>query len=107
MIDSPIVPAVAVRTGPVHVRVLFENVIQPVREERQEMPVLTLTAGINRAFEPWVLEYAEQYNWLHPRWRNRPDGRRWPNDVKEDELYESRTAPFLDVPERVRRLISL
>ena len=107
LFDSPVLPAVAIREGAARVRVQFEPVIQPPRNANLAADVRGFTVRINEAFEPWVLEYAEQYNWLHPRWRNRPNGQRWPNGVSEETLYRSRTAPFLNVPDRVRRLIGL
>lgn len=106
MHHAPLLPAVAVRTGTGRVSVHFEAAIEPPHSGSFDADTRQLTARINQAFEPWVLEYAEQYNWLHPRWRNRPDGRRWSNDVSEAEMCRERTAPFMPVSERVRRLIA-
>ncbi len=97
---APVIPAVAIRSGAGRVAVRFEPPILPVQGE--SLP--DLTRRINAVFEPWVIEYAEQYNWMHPRWRNRPDGRRWSLRLSDAEMAEERTAPFLTVPERVRKL---
>lgn len=99
---APIVPAVAIRTAPGRVTVQFEPPINPGKSD----PPAEITRAINTVFEPWVLEYAEQYNWMHPRWRNRPDGRRWNLRMSEIEFATERTAPFLAVPERVRQVLA-
>lgn len=105
MQGAPIVPGVAIRSGSGKLDVHFEPAIVPPANEDSEEQVRGLTRRINAAFEPWILEYAEQYNWLHPRWRCRPDGREWTTGMGEGVLRKERTAPFLAVPERVRRLI--
>lgn len=99
---APIVPAVAIRAGPGRVTVRFEP---PIIPEKSDSPA-QITRAINAIFEPSVLEYAEQYNWMHPRWRNRPDGRRWNLRLSDAEFAQERTAPFLAVPERVRQLLN-
>ena len=79
-----------------------------------ELPTATSPAGaiagltrqINAAFEPWILEHAEQYNWFHPRWRFRPEGRVWRvTDPLEQQLAE-RVSAFPLLSERVRRFLS-
>jgi KDO2-lipid IV(A) lauroyltransferase len=104
--NVPIVPAIAVRTGAGHVRAHFEPAIRPPKSDHSSEQISPLTRQINAAFEPWIQEYAEQYNWLHPRWRNRPDGSRWSLQMNDAELYQQRTSPFLAVSDRVRRLLN-
>ncbi len=103
----PIVPAVAVRTGTAHICAHFEAPIRPVQAATySEAAIAQLTRRINAAFEPWILEYAEQYNWLHPRWRARPDGSRWTLAMTEADFARERTSPYLPVADRVRRLLA-
>lgn len=101
----PIVPAVTIRTGEGRLDVHFEPAIEPPANDDSEAQVRGLTRRINAAFEPWVVEYAEQYNWLHPRWRCRPDGRELTLGVSGEQLQAERIAPFLAVPERIRALV--
>ena len=104
LLGAPIVPAVAIRSAPGKASVHFEPVILPPDGAPVDGQVPRLTGRINAAFEPWILEYAEQYNWLHPRWRMRPDGRTLGLE-SGDALVRERTSPFLAVSERVRRLL--
>lgn len=104
--NVPIVPAVAIRSGVGRISAHFEPAIMPPKNDNSEEQVQQLTRRINAAFEPWILEYAEQYNWLHPRWRNRPDGRRWNLQMSDAEMYQERTSPFLPVSEQVRHLLN-
>ncbi len=104
--NVPIVPAVAIRSGVGRISAHFEPAIMPPKNDNSDEQVRQLTRRINAAFEPWILEYAEQYNWLHPRWRSRPDGRRWNLQMSDAEFYQERTSPFLPVSERVRRLLN-
>ena len=103
---APLLPVVAIRTGTGRVSVHFDVVIEPSLSGGSDASIQELTSRINETFEPWIMDYAEQYNWLHPRWRNRPDGRRWSNEVSEAEMCNERTAPFLTISERVRHLIT-
>lgn len=105
MQQSPIVPAVAIRSSDGPLQVHFEPAIVPPKNEDTEEQVRAITRRINAALEPWVVEYAEQYNWLHPRWRCRPDGRQIALGASDEMLVAERTAPFLDVPDRVRALL--
>lgn len=105
MQQSPIVPAVAIRASEGPLQVHFLPAIVPPKNDDTEGQVRSITRRINAALEPWVLEYAEQYNWLHPRWRCRPDGRQLALGASDEMLMAERTAPFLDVPDRVRALL--
>lgn len=46
-----------------------------------------------QAMEPYVLAHPEQYNWLHPRWRHRPDGSTWTLSMPYEALLQERTRP--------------
>lgn len=104
--NVPLVPAVAVRMGEGRICAHFEHAIRPPQNAYSDVETQRLTRQINAHFEPWILEYAEQYNWLHPRWRARPDGSRWNLQMSDTELERERTAPFLRVSDRVRRLLA-
>jgi len=100
---APIVPAVAIRMEPGHARLPFGEVIRP----EAHADAASLTRAVNAALEPRVLEHAEQYNWLHPRWRTRPDGRTWTLAEPLTGQVAERVAPFAEVPARVRALLGL
>lgn len=102
---SPIVPAIAIRLANGNLEVHFHRAIEPPRNDDTEAQVRDLTRRINAAFEPWILEYAEQYNWLHPRWRCRPDGGELSIGEPLERLAAHRTAPFQTVSARVRSLL--
>jgi Kdo2-lipid IVA lauroyltransferase/acyltransferase len=73
----PIIPVVTLRDRDATVTCHCEPRIDPPDGADDEEAIRHLTRTINAAFEPWVIEYADQYNWFHPRWRFRPDGRMW------------------------------
>ncbi|MBF8274678.1 MAG: hypothetical protein HW380_3783 [Magnetococcales bacterium] len=68
-------------------------------------PLEEATARLNRVFSGWIHDFAEQYNWLHARWRSRPDGRLWRPDGELQEMARERVEPFIPVSERVRTLL--
>lgn len=80
---KPVLPVIAIRKGPGQALFRVGEVIEPQAGEENDERIAALTARINASFAPWVHEFAEQYNWLHARWRARPDGRLWrPDDAK-------------------------
>jgi lauroyl/myristoyl acyltransferase/acyl carrier protein len=99
--NCPLVPAMALRAPGGRVDVHFEAPIYP----GDELPA-ELTRRINAAFEPWILEYAEQYNWLHPRWRARPDGSSWDLKMPQEELQAARKFPCYEPSARIRSLLA-
>jgi KDO2-lipid IV(A) lauroyltransferase len=76
-LGSPLVPVVHIREGPGRVRVHCEPPIDPRPSRDARAPASHLTRRLAAAFEPWVVEYAEQYNWCYPIWRQRPGGGHW------------------------------
>ena len=46
-----------------------------------------------KAIEPYVLAHPEQYNWLHPRWRFRPDRSFWKLDTPYPKMAAKRIGP--------------
>ncbi|MBF0339955.1 MAG: lysophospholipid acyltransferase family protein [Magnetococcales bacterium] len=80
--NTPLVPIIATRSGPGQAVFRVGEPIEPLRGDASDQRITALTTEINHAFTAWVHEYAEQYNWLHARWRARPDGSLWrPEDA--------------------------
>ncbi len=102
-----IVPVISLREAPGKARLVFAQPIEPASFEGMAPKALraALTRQVNATLEPWILEYAEQYNWLHPRWRMRPDGSTWTLSTPLDAMLAARTTPFADVSPRVRALL--
>ncbi|MBF0295547.1 MAG: lysophospholipid acyltransferase family protein [Magnetococcales bacterium] len=74
---TPLVPIIATRQAPGRAIFRVGEPIDPLAGGDDPDRVAILTRKINDAFIPWVHEFAEQYNWLHARWRARPDGSLW------------------------------
>lgn len=69
----PVAVGCAVRSGPgFRVRAVVADVIQPESTGDRERDVENLVRRINRVLEELVLEYPEQYLWIHDRYRTRP-----------------------------------
>ncbi len=101
---APLVPAVAVREGDDVTRIMFGRPLDPSGSVTGEN-IAALTRRINGSFEPWILEYAEQYNWLHPRWRARPDGKTWTLSTSDEAIAAARVAPWPAIPARLLRVL--
>lgn len=103
--NAPIIPAVGIRKSVSKVSATFAPALwsDPARPISSE--VGRLAHEVNRIFNPWVLEYADQYNWLHPRWRCRPDGSLWTLQTPAPLIAASRTGPCPQVPARVLALL--
>ena len=102
----PILPCVALREQEAVVTYHFGMPIKLSDRPVESLALAAIMRQINATFEPWILEYAEQYNWFHPRWRFRPNGRVWHvNDPLAQQLAE-RVAAFPPLSERVRRILS-
>jgi Kdo2-lipid IVA lauroyltransferase/acyltransferase len=101
----PIVPVVGIRDrdGAITCHVLPR--IDPPERTVGDEAVRDLTRAINATFEPWIIEFAEQYNWFHPRWRFRPDGRVWKVSDPVETQWAERVADFPRVSDRVWRCL--
>ncbi|MBF0462433.1 MAG: lysophospholipid acyltransferase family protein [Magnetococcales bacterium] len=99
--QSPVVPMVCLRESPGRVVVRCAPCIEPAADEEE----VALTTRINQSFEAWIHTYAEQYNWLHARWRSRPDGSVWRARTPLEVLQAARIAPHAHLSERVQRLL--
>jgi KDO2-lipid IV(A) lauroyltransferase len=106
-LQCPIMPATSIRDRDATVTFQCGSRIDPPEcaKEKEEQAIRGLTRRINLTFEPWVVEFAEQYNWFHPRWRSRPDGRTWRVNDPVEEQWAERVSAFPKLSERVRRLL--
>jgi KDO2-lipid IV(A) lauroyltransferase len=104
-LQCPIVPCVGIRESIGQTKLHIEPQIQFVRTGSPK-DVALLTRQINRVFEPWVVHYAEQYNWLHPRWRARPDGRLWKISDPVESMWAERTTAFPALPGRIQKMLA-
>ena len=100
----PVVAGMAIREGPGKALLWCTEPLAPPSADDAD-GMFDFTKRLNEAFEPWVIEYAEQYNWLHPRWRTRPDGTNWSTRTPLETMWAARTEPFPPLAERVQRLI--
>jgi KDO2-lipid IV(A) lauroyltransferase len=91
---APIIPAVGIRESATRVSATFAPPIWPAMDRPTQGEISRLAAQLNGTFSPWILEYAEQYNWLHPRWRHRPDRSVWTLRTTEAEMAAARTTPY-------------
>ncbi len=104
--QTPLVPAIVTRTGPGRMQVKTLPPLEPPAKNGDEAMIAAFTAHINDTLGPWIHTYAEQYNWLHARWRSRPDGGLWRADTPLAEMWRARTAPHPPLSERVRGLLA-
>ncbi|MBF0308252.1 MAG: lysophospholipid acyltransferase family protein [Magnetococcales bacterium] len=103
--QAPVVPLVCVREAPGEACLKVGEILEPPEKQAGEEEEHAFTARIQEAFTPWIVEYAEQYNWLHGRWRSRPDGRHLTRKDPVEALLRERTTPPLPLHPRVRRLL--
>ncbi|MBF0371082.1 MAG: lysophospholipid acyltransferase family protein [Magnetococcales bacterium] len=104
---SPLLPIIATREAQGRSVFRVGEPIEPLAKGLGEKGEIMLTTRINTAFDDWIHTYAEQYNWLHARWRTRPDGALWRyDDPPIDQMWKSRTTPFATLSERVMKMIS-
>lgn len=66
---TPIVPAVALRTSDEKHRFVFEKMILPDRYENNPEDIKELTEKVSAQIEKYILQYPEQWFWVHKRWR--------------------------------------
>ncbi|MEO5347185.1 MAG: lysophospholipid acyltransferase family protein [Magnetococcus sp. YQC-9] len=99
--NTPLVPIIATREGLGRAIFRVGEPIEPQAGGTSEERVIALTEAINAAFTTWVHEYAEQYNWLHARWRARPDGSLW----RPEQAWRANPTPA-EPSERIMRLLN-
>ncbi len=103
--QCPIVPAVFVRENRQTSSIQILDAIDPPKRSTSAANIPMIIRKINAAFEPLIVQYAEQYDWRHPRWRSRPDGRLWSLSDPIESFWSERTAPFPSLPPRIQQLI--
>ncbi|MBF0177354.1 MAG: lysophospholipid acyltransferase family protein [Magnetococcales bacterium] len=96
-----VVPAVAIRQAPGQSTIHVGAPLEPPTPHATPETLAAFTSRLNAAFEPWILAWPEQYNWLHARWRSRPDGTLWRPDTPMTSLWQSRVAPHPPLPRRL------
>lgn len=110
--QCPLVPGICLREGPGQVSFHFAPAIEPMSGQHNAELLATLTTRINSSFATWVHTYAEQYNWLHARWRSRPDGTLWTIKTKQAKaellatLRAARTVPYPHLSARIQQLLA-
>lgn len=100
--NAPVVPMVSLRTAPGQIVTLCAPIIEPSAFQDE----IAMTTQINQSVEGWIHTYAEQYNWLHARWRSRPDGTLWQTKTPMALLQAARITPHATLSDRVLRLLS-
>lgn len=101
----PLVSVVALRERPGVNQIFYLPALSFEGVHDTPQPVAEATRRLNQIFSPWVHGYAEQYNWLHARWRSRPDGGLWRADGVLSEMIKERSEPFCQVSDRVQALL--
>lgn len=108
--QCPIIPAVCLRESPGKVVFRVAPPIEPPTNKKladDKNTLISLTTEINQTLEQWIHTYAEQYNWLHARWRSRPDGGTlWRPDDSLESMTQARTSPFAQLSPRVQKLLA-
>nr|CRH05073.1 putative Lipid A biosynthesis lauroyl acyltransferase [Candidatus Magnetococcus massalia] len=99
----PVVPVVAIREGVGEARLKHLPAMAPPTSHESDA---TYLHRLHAAFELEILRYAEQYNWLHGRFRARPDGTNWRRNTPQDKLFAARKSPFLTPHKRILEMLS-
>lgn len=103
--QMPMVAGVTVREGDGAAALHLIDVMAPPAKGGDDRVVRELTTKINQLFAPWIHQYAEQYNWLHGRWKTGADGRSRSPDQLTRVLWPQRREPFADMSPRVLELL--
>ena len=73
---APLIVAYAVRKGkPLQFEIGLAGVADPVEGTEQTDGVRSLTQWYNQTLEELIIQYPEQYWWVHRRWKGRPPER--------------------------------
>jgi KDO2-lipid IV(A) lauroyltransferase len=92
----PVILAVSVRQADGQNRLIFHPPFPLIDTGDRKRDIVANTAQYMKAIEPYVLAHPEQYNWLHPRWRFRPDGSVWKLSMAAERQSAERTRPPLE-----------
>ncbi|MBF0424077.1 MAG: hypothetical protein HQL73_13915 [Magnetococcales bacterium] len=104
-LEAPLVSVVVLRDSPGANRIIYLPPLPVEKGRPTPTAVAHLTTRLNHSFSGWIHDYAEQYNWLHARWRTRPDGRTWTAHDDWRQMANERVEPFAEVSPRVRHLL--
>ncbi len=66
--NTPIVPAISIRQKNCRLLLIFEEIINAESFKNSENPILDLLSHISKKLEKYILEYPEQWFWVHKRW---------------------------------------
>lgn len=101
----PLVPSLGPREPSGRIAPVIGSPILP-ETLRDKDAAARMTQRVYGAFEAWIHEWAEQFAWLNPHWRRRPDGTIWTlRDPIEAMRSERREAPCTPSA-RVRALLA-
>jgi KDO2-lipid IV(A) lauroyltransferase len=87
----PVILVVSVRQPDGRHRIIAHPPFELIETGDREHDILANTQQYTKAIESYVLAYPEQYNWLHPRWRYRPDGSFWRHDTPYKRMAAERS----------------
>jgi KDO2-lipid IV(A) lauroyltransferase len=88
----PVVLSVCLRHPDGTHRLTFSAPFEPIRTGDRRRDIVVNMQRYTRAIEPYVLQHPEQYNWLHPRWRLRPDGHMWTLHTSREQMESERVS---------------
>jgi KDO2-lipid IV(A) lauroyltransferase len=89
----PVILAVSYRQADGRHRLVFNPPFELIDTGERQRDIAANTQQYMKAIEPYVLAHPEQYNWLHPRWRYRPDGTFWTLDMSYEKMAAERLGP--------------
>jgi KDO2-lipid IV(A) lauroyltransferase len=74
-------------------RVIFHPPFDLIRTGNWRQDLVANTQQYTKAFEGYVLAHPEQYFWMHPRWRFRPDKSWWSLEMPYEQMAAERNGP--------------
>jgi KDO2-lipid IV(A) lauroyltransferase len=89
----PVILAICYRQADGRHRLVFRPPFQLIDTGDRQQDIAANTQQYMKAIEPYVMAHPEQYNWLHPRWRFRPDGSFWKLETPCASMAAERIGP--------------
>ena len=71
---SPVVFCYAVRNKNNHHKIVFHDEMELEQGKDKEETIYLNTKKFTKEIEKVIAKYPDQWWWLHPRWRKRPEG---------------------------------
>ncbi|MBF0455269.1 MAG: lysophospholipid acyltransferase family protein [Magnetococcales bacterium] len=103
---APILPLVSIRQAPGQAKFIIFPALEPQKKAKPSLEdVVALTTKINDTFTETIHQHAEQYNWLHARWRTREEGTLWKTDTPIELMQCARPDPLAPYPEIAQRVL--